>query len=191
MRKILIVLTLILIFSVNIFSQKPLSKDADLEESKRWLKKNLVKKVADIYRVRFDGCQISITLNTPLAIGLLLPAGSVGGGFSHDEASQYLSGGPGTPFLGQSWKRKVTFYLNDLDISNIKIGKTWKKDQSLITLPAFSGQNSITLTEKQNSLIPTGKKKVTNKPSYEFRIKTEHAEKFAEAFRKASTQCSQ
>jgi hypothetical protein len=191
MKKILIILAFGLIFPVNIFSQKPLSKDATLEETTDWLKKNLVKKVPDIYGVNFNGCEISITLkSTPVVGGSTSGSGPVGGTAPVDDAGRSLSSGPGTPFTGDSVKRKIIFSLNDLDNSNITTGTGLKKDQSAVILPA-AGQNSIKYSEKQNALISTEKEKITNKSSYQFYIKTEDAEKFAEAFRQASRQCSE
>jgi hypothetical protein len=191
MKKLLIVLALSLIFSLNIFSQKPLSKDATLEETKNWLKKSLVKKVADISGINFDGCQITITLKSTPVVGKSSSGGGpVGGTTPTDEAGRSLSSGPGEPFTGDSVKRKIIFSLNDLDISNIKTGTGLKKGQSVVILPA-SGQNSIKFSEKQNSLIPSEKEKITNRSWYQFNIKTEDAETFAEAFRQASRQCSE
>lgn len=191
MKKLLFILALSLIFSISVFSQKPLSKDANLEETKSWLKKNLVKKVSDIYGVNFNGCEISITLkSTPVVGSSTSGGGPTGGTAPPDDAGRSLSSGPGSPFTGESVKRKIIFSLKDLDISNIKTGTGMKKDQSVVILPA-SGQNSIKYTEKQNSLITTEKEKVINKRSFEFNVDTEDAEKFAEAFRQASKQCSE
>jgi hypothetical protein len=51
---------LILLFSTAAFAQKPLPKDANPEQAKNWLKKNLVKKVSPIRQVKFNNCQVSI-----------------------------------------------------------------------------------------------------------------------------------
>jgi hypothetical protein len=178
-RRLFFVLIFSLVFSINTFAQKALPENSNLEQTKNWLKKNLVKEAGNIRKVEFNGCRMSVKQSDSGFFAQPSSGGFVGGGFPTDDSSHYFSAGPDKVFWKKTLKRNVTFELADLDLENIKTLPGWKK-KSTIILQTIGAQNMVLLTLKDKTL---------NRPTFGITVKTKSAEKFVNAFRQAIQQC--
>ena len=169
-------------FSVNISAQKALPENADVEQTQKWLKKNLIKDVRAIQDVDFEGCKMKLVLDSKRFLAANnTGGGAVGGGnFPNDEASTTLSAGAGTPISDDAPQQKATLDFGGFDLSKIEIQNFNQDDSSLVVLKAAGDKKPVE--------IKLGKV-VQNHKFFNFRVKTKNAENFALAFRQLIQQC--
>ena len=181
MRTFFALLILSLSSAAGLYAQKALPQNPDAGQTQKWLRKNLVKEVRAIAKVKFDGCRMTVNEDTSTFRTASRPGGLVTGSTFNPESSTYFSAGPDS-VTARVNRRKITFDLRDFNPETILTRNAFSKDKSVIVLQTSDGTNAVELTVDKTTL---------KRPTFEFAVKTKSAGKFAAAFRQAIKQCNE
>ena len=149
-----------------------------LKKAQKAVKNSLMKNSPSVYRVGFDGCNMSLRLSSGYSYSSGGTGGFVGGGFPQDGFSSAMSAGPDTYGIS-NWKLE----RYDVDLSLIPTSAV-KISTSLIN------RYSRVVISDNGSIRKRISKKFETSPAIAFSIKTNAAGSFETALADLIGVCS-
>ncbi len=144
MKRVFVFAAIVIGFSVA--GAKAQGKDAALLVTQESVKKVLIKHTTNVYKVSFDQCRASIKISGPTSTQAVYQESGrsyVGGGFPHDDASNYLSAGSSGDFGGWRTTDRYEIDLSKLGGQNISVAPAYRKGFSRISLVNTKEQNAV------------------------------------------------
>lgn len=157
------------------------SETVKLEIQKSVLKRNLIKYAPNVYDVNYDGCSAIIKITQRAgSVSSYNSSGFVGGGFPRDEASNFLSAGPGNQIQREVTSTRFILRLSDLKSENIALIPPVRG--KLSTIKIVDPDSSGTLGNIRKGVI-------TLRNEIAIAVKEKNSNLIVQAFRSLVTAC--
>lgn len=173
--------TLALIVIVSCVVAEAQSGAVGLELPKKFLKSSLIKYAPNVYAVKYDGCNALIKISRRAGTFVSNSSHSfIGGGFPRDDASNYLSDGPGNQIQSDMTSTRFIIRFSDL------------KSEDILLVPSFRAKLStikIVDTDSSGTLGNIRKGVITLRNEIAIAVKEKNSNLIVEAFRSLVTAC--